>query len=242
LHNVNLLAGRSEQRHIQMKFPCSGVILAGGENKRFLGKNKALFPLDNQRIIDRIYSVFTSIFDDIVLVTNAPDLYLGIDATIVSDIFSVRSSMTGIHAGLFYAANPYAFVAACDMPFLKIDLVLYLVSQIRENIDVIIPETVSGLEPLCAIYAKDCQSLLERKILEKKLKIQQIFNKSRIRKIPETVLKRFDPDLVSFFNINAPKDLETAKNKVDELTGESEGDKHGRHKADSTNQAAPAVL
>jgi molybdenum cofactor guanylyltransferase len=226
----------------QMKYPCSGIILAGGENKRFFGENKALLALDGKRIIDRIYSVFTSLFDDIVLVTNTPESYLEFDATVVSDIFPVRSSMTGIHAGLFYAAHPHAFVAACDMPFLQSGLVSYLASQIRENIDVVIPETEKGLEPLCAVYARDCIGLLERKILEHKFKIQQIFNKNRVRKIPEPALRKHDPDLVSFFNVNSSGDLETAKQKLHTFTGQEErGMRHGSCETDSTNQTAPAV-
>ena len=205
-----------------MKCPYSGIILAGGENKRFFGENKALLAIDGIRIIDRIYSVFTSLFDDIILVTNTPESFLEFDATLVSDLFPVRSSMTGIHAGLFYAAHPHAFVAACDMPFLKSSLVSYLTSQIRENIDVVIPETLKGLEPLCAVYAKNCLSLLERKILEHKFKIQQIFNKNRIRKIPETALRKHDPDLASFFNVNSSGDLEAARQKFHTLTGQEE--------------------
>ncbi len=225
-----------------MKCPCSGIILAGGENKRFFGENKALLALDGKTIIDRIYSVFTSLFDDIVLVTNTPESYLGFDATIVRDLFPVRSSMTGIHAGLFYAAHPHAFVAACDMPFLQSGLVSYLASQIRENIDVVIPKTEKGLEPLCAVYARDCIGLLERKILEHKFKIQQIFNKNRVKKIPEAVLRKYDPDLASFFNVNSSGDLKTAKQKLSAFTEQKEkGEGHGACKTDSTNQTASAV-
>ena len=98
--------------------PCTGVILAGGENRRFSGKNKAFVQVAGKRILDHIYGVFSDLFEEIILVTNNPLQYLEWDFNIVTDLFSIRSSLTGIHAGLFYATNPHAFFAACDTPFL----------------------------------------------------------------------------------------------------------------------------
>ncbi|MEZ4551609.1 MAG: NTP transferase domain-containing protein [Desulfobacterales bacterium] len=96
---------------------CTGVILAGRLNTRFSGKNKAFIRFGDHRVIDHIYAVFRSVFDEIILVTNQPAAYLGFDLTIVTDIFAARSSLTGIHTGLFYARTPFIFVTACDTPF-----------------------------------------------------------------------------------------------------------------------------
>ena len=200
-----------------MEPQCSGVILAGGQNKRFNGKNKAFCEINGQRIIDRIFTVFRSIFDDIILVTNSPEFYLNWDVTIVADIYPIRSSITGIHTGLFYARHPYAFCAACDAPFLKKELIECIISRIEPNIDLVLPETRAGLEPLCAVYSKESLNLMALKIQEEKLKIQRVFSKKRIRKIPESVIKKVDPDLVSFFNVNRPEDFEIAKKMASEF-------------------------
>jgi molybdenum cofactor guanylyltransferase len=194
-----------------MEFPCSGVILAGGENKRFSGENKALCRVNGKRTIDRIYDVFRRVFKDIILVSNTPSLYLEWDVTIVSDILPLRSSLTGIHTGLFYAETPYAFFSACDTPFLKQELVERIVSQIEDRFDAIIPQTRAGMEPLCAVYAKRSLHRVEKNILENKLKIQRIFKKHRIKAIPEAYIRKYDENLVSFFNINTPEDLAVAE-------------------------------
>ncbi|HAY39257.1 MAG TPA: molybdenum cofactor guanylyltransferase, partial [Desulfobacteraceae bacterium] len=102
-----------------MKNKFTGVILAGGKNSRFSGKNKALVRIGGKRILDRIYEVFTILFDKIILVTNDPLQYMEWDFDIVTDIFPIRSSLTGIHTGLFYITTPYAFFVACDIPFIK---------------------------------------------------------------------------------------------------------------------------
>jgi molybdopterin-guanine dinucleotide biosynthesis protein A len=193
-----------------MKFPCTGVILAGGMNTRFSGQCKAFLSVGGKRIIDHLYSIFNALFEDILLVTNDPHKYLEWDINIVTDLFPVRSSLTGIHAGLFYTLNPFAFFAACDTPFLKRELVETIISSIEPSVDVVIPETPAGLEPLCAVYSKECLKPVEQHIIQNKFKIQQLFQKRRVKKIPEKILREKDPDLMSFFNINTPEDLDKA--------------------------------
>ncbi len=198
-----------------MKFPCTGVILAGGLNTRFFGMDKAFIRVGGKRILDRIYGVFTDLFNEIILVTNNPLQYIAWDFNIVTDIFPSRSSLTGIHAGLFFATNPYVFFAACDIPFLKKEVVETIVDAVESRVDVVIPETSAGLEPLCAVYSKQLLKPAEQHLVQQKFKIQGIFRKNRIKKIPETVLREKDSDLISFLNINTSSDLARAEEKLE---------------------------
>jgi molybdenum cofactor guanylyltransferase len=186
---------------------CSGVILAGGMSTRFNGRDKATIEINGKRILDHILAVYSDVFTEIILVTNTPQAYLDWNLLMVTDLFTVRSSLTGIHAGLFYASRPFVFVSACDAPFLKQELVYLLISQARPGADAVMPETAKGLEPLCAVYSKSCLNTVEAHIRQEKLKIQQVFHKSRINRIPEARLRKTDPDLISFININTPEDL-----------------------------------
>jgi len=194
-----------------MKLKCSGIILAGGQNTRFSGKNKALFHIGGKSIIDHIYSVFDKLFQEIILVTNDPLNYLEWDLNIVTDLFPVQSSLTGIHAGLFYATRPFAFITACDTPFLKKELAETIVRSIEPGIDIVIPETSKGLEPLCAVYSKKCIKPIERDIARQELRIQQFFRNVHIKHLSEKILRKKDPDLKSFININTPGDLVRAR-------------------------------
>ena len=191
--------------------PCTGVILAGGENRRFSGKNKAFVQVAGKRILDHIYSVFSDLFEEIILVTNDPVQYLEWDFNIVTDLFPVRSSMTGIHAGLFYAGNPYAFIAASDSPFIKKEVVETILNNIESRVDVVVPETSEGLEPLCALYSKECLNPIKQQLEKETFKIDLFFQKVRVKKIPEKMLREQDPDLISFININTPADLARAE-------------------------------
>ena len=110
-----------------MKIPCTGVILSGGLATRYDGTEKALLRVGGIRLLDRIYDIYAELFEEIILVTNSPEKFLQWDLMIVPDLFQIRSSLTGIHAGLFFMTNPFAFISACDTPFLKKEVVLYLV-------------------------------------------------------------------------------------------------------------------
>jgi molybdopterin-guanine dinucleotide biosynthesis protein A len=194
-----------------MKKKCTGVILAGGRNRRFGGRNKALIDIGGRLVLDRLYSVFKSLFQEIILVTNDPFSYLKWDLEIVTDLFPYRSSITGIHAGLFFATNPYVFITACDVPFLEKELVGALVNFIGTGIDAVIPQTSKGLEPLCSVYSTNCIKPVEQQIQRQQFQIQRLYSKIRTKYIPESVLREIDPGLRSFCNINTPEDCAMAE-------------------------------
>src|SRR5210317_466024 len=196
------------------KFHSSGVILSGGLAARYDGTEKALLQVGGVRILDRIYDIYSELFEEIILVTNSPEKFLEWYLLIVSDLFRIRSSLTGIHAGLFSMTNPFAFISACDTPFLKKEMVETVIEKIEPQIDIVMPETSAGLDPLCAAYSKRCLNSAQHHLEQEKLKVIKAFRKSRIKTISEKVLRTIDPDLRSFFNINTADDLQRAEEMI----------------------------
>ena len=194
-----------------MKYPCSGIILSGGLNTRMGGKDKAFLSVGNQTIIDRLYNTFEGLFDEVLLVTNNPLQYLSWDLTIVTDLFPIRSPLTGIHAGLFHASASHAFITACDTPFLKKKLIRALLAQLEPKWDVIIPVTEKGNQPLCAVYSKRCIKPIEHQLKNEDPKILKFYPKVNVKEIPEKQLRSADPHLISFVNINTPEDFSASE-------------------------------
>jgi molybdopterin-guanine dinucleotide biosynthesis protein A len=194
-----------------MNNSCSGVILAGGLSTRYGGENKALLRVGGIRIMDRLFAIYKELFDQIIIVTNNPLEFLEWDALIVTDLFPVRSSLTGVHAGLFYASHPFAFFSACDTPFLKKEVVETVLEHIDPADDFVIPKTSEGFEPLCAAYSRRCLKPAEDHLRSNKFKIQLALKNCHIKMVPEERLRARDPDLVSFFNVNTPEDLARAE-------------------------------
>jgi len=206
---------------------CSGVILAGGLGTRFDGRNKALMKWDGRPLLDHIRQAFEDFFQEIVLVTNAPARFADWDMTLVTDLFDVRSSLTGIHAGLFYASQPFAFVTACDTPFLQPAMIRLLLENADSDTDVVIPQTEMGLEPLCAVYSQRCLQPITQRLQRGDFRIRSFFRQMRIRHVPAERLRQADPDLRSFYNINTPADLAKARQQFLGSPGKPEPEQEG---------------
>ncbi|MCX5848887.1 MAG: molybdenum cofactor guanylyltransferase [Deltaproteobacteria bacterium] len=189
-----------------MKKDMTGIILAGGRNSRMKAP-KAFLEINGIRLIDNILAVYQGIFSEIIIVTNDPLSYTEFsDTAIVTDIYKGKGPLGGIYTGLFYAANNYSFVAACDMPFLNKDLIIYLTEQVGKH-DIIVPQLPDGFQPLHAIYSQNCLSHIKKLLNADKLKITGFYKEVRLLNIPEEKIKPFNKDGRLFLNINTPEDL-----------------------------------
>jgi molybdopterin-guanine dinucleotide biosynthesis protein A len=188
----------------------TGLILAGGKNSR-MGVNKAFLEIGGKRLIDNILDVYRQIFNEIIIVTNDPLTYTGFpDTMVVTDIYKGKGSLGGIYTGLFYAKNDYSFVAACDMPSLNKDFILYMIGLIDKH-DIIVPELPEGFQALHAIYSRRCLPSIKKLILADKLKIAGLYKEMRMLKLSDAQIKPFNPDGRLFLNINTPEDLNASR-------------------------------
>ena len=188
----------------------TGIILAGGKNSR-MGTNKAFLQLDRIRLIERIIGVLSELFPEIIIVTNDPLSYTQLSsAVIVTDIYKNKGALGGIYAGLFYASENYSFITACDMPFISKDLIAYL-ARLTNNHDIIVPEGADGMQPLHAVYSKNCLAPIKKNLEADKLKITGFYKGLRVLTVTEEKLQSFNEDGKTFLNINTPKELDKLK-------------------------------
>lgn len=203
----------------------TGVILAGGESRR-MGSDKSLLPLDGERFIERTYQLMAGLFDEVLIVTNSPDLYSDIPCRKVPDLYRGKGALAGIHAGLHYASQPQIFVVACDMPFLQAELIRHLCQENRD--DVLIPRTHDGLEPLHACYSKACLPAMEAVLNNDGRRIVDFFPQVRVAELPAITWQSYDPEGLSFRNINTPQDYfalrEAKPEQLQEIQGSLSGD------------------
>ncbi len=174
------------------------------------GEPKALIPLGRRRIVERVVDAVAPAVDDLLVVTNTPDLYAFLGLPMVGDVYADHGSLGGIYSGLKAAAGDVAFTVACDMPFLHPDVVRLVVERAGEG-DVVIPRVGGQWETLHAAYAKRCLPHIETRLVQGQLKIVGFFEEVRVVEIPEADIARYrDPALV-FMNVNTPEELERAR-------------------------------
>ena len=195
---------------------CAGIILSGGLNRRMSGRNKAFLMIQGRSFLDIIVRVVRSCFQECVLSTRNPSEYGQVDLKVVRDILPFRGSMTGIHAGLNHIRAEFGFCTACDTPFLKKDVIKILADEIESGVDVVVPASGSYFQPLCAVYSRRCAGLIEKQLLNGDPKVDHLFDQLNVKKVPYERIRSVDPELVSFFNINSPQDLEIAQQIIPE--------------------------
>lgn len=185
------------------------LILAGGESRR-MGTNKSFVSLAGKPMIEVVTAKIKEIFSlPPMLITNSPQLYSYLGLKMVEDIIKGKGPLGGIHAGLSNSPSQFNFIFGCDMPFLNRDLIQYMIKQIGEE-DLIIPRHGVCLEPLHAIYSKNCLASIEEILNKGALKIQSFFPQVKIHYIEEREIQQFEPHLKCFSNINTRQDLEDA--------------------------------
>jgi molybdenum cofactor guanylyltransferase len=203
----------------------SCIILAGGKSSR-LGRNKIIEKLGNKSLLERVISCLSSMEAATILVvardSAVPPLENYPQIKIVEDIYAGKGSLGGTYTGIRVSETFYNLVVAGDMPFLNIDLLRYMVNQ-SENYDVVIPRTEEGLlEPLHAVYSKNCLAPMEYLIQQNRLSILELFPMVKVRYVDSQQIHRFDRKHLSFFNINTEAELQTGQGLVEKEDSKSD--------------------
>ncbi|HEY7041246.1 MAG TPA: molybdenum cofactor guanylyltransferase [Methylomirabilota bacterium] len=188
----------------------TGVIQAGGRSTRMGGQPKALMELGGRRIIDRVADVVRRVADDVLVVTNTPELYAWLDLPMVPDAFPDHGSLGGIYSGLRAARGDVAFTVACDMPFL-VPEVARLVTDRAGEADVVAPQVAGQWETLHACYGKACLQPIETRLRAGRLQIVGVYDDVRVLAVGESEVARFRAPEVVFMNVNTPDELEAAR-------------------------------
>jgi molybdenum cofactor guanylyltransferase len=186
----------------------SAVILTGGKSSR-MGRPKALLPFNGEPLIVHIVRALHQLFPDIVVVAAPEQELPQLPATLVRDEVPFQGPVGGIYYGLKAAFGEYCFVTSCDVAFLNFSLISNLLSQISDH-DVVVPYWENRFQPLHAVYRKSVLALLKEQLERGELRPIFLYDKVRTYKVGEEEIRRFDPEGLSFLNMNTPEDYQSA--------------------------------
>ncbi len=186
----------------------TAVILTGGKSSR-MGRPKALLPFAGEPLIAHVVRGLNRMFAEAVVVA-APEQELPLlPAVLVRDEVAYQGPVSGIYHGLKASTKEVCFVTSCDAPFLNRQLIAHLLSQISDY-DVVVPFWQERLQPLHAVYRTNVAPLLKEQLERGELRPIFLYDKVRTRRVNEEEIRRFDPEGLSFLNMNSPQDYETA--------------------------------
>ena len=180
-------------------------ILAGGRSSR-LGFDKTKIKISGVSIIDMIDKNIGTLFNERFIVVKKKDKIITDRFKIVEDISDVAAPIIGIITALQSSSSDKNFICACDMPFIKRELVEYLLDF--DGYDAICPYYYNHYEPLCCVYNKTFLEIAEYYFKNGEFSLHKILENTNVKKVDLEILKRYDQELVSFVNINTMVDLE----------------------------------
>ncbi len=173
-----------------------------------MGQDKAWIELDGEPLIARVAGVLKQVADEVLIVANDPR-YASLGLRVVPDRFPDGGALGGIATGVSAATYDRVLVAACDMPFLSVEVWRVLLDH-RYEADVVIPKVANEFETMHALYTKACVAPMERALAAGKMRVISFFDEVRVQTIAERELRVADPTLRSFTNVNTPEELATA--------------------------------
>ena len=202
----------------------TAAVLAGGQSRR-MGTDKALLPLVPggppllRLVLDRVAAVT----DDVLVVASGRPGYDAFGVPVVPDRFPDGGTLGGIATAIGAADGANVLVVACDMPFLSTALLRWMAGRPRDY-DVLVPrlpgESRQGsgfvYQTLHAIYGARCLLPIERRLAQGQRQVIGFFEEVRVQSFGLEEVRRFDPDLRSFFNANTPEAAAEARKLLTE--------------------------
>lgn len=186
----------------------SGIVLAGGRSLRF-GRNKVVEQLSGKTLVQRVLENLKPLVEQFLVVTSQEMASLSFPegTEVLVDKYPGKGPLSGIYTGLSAAKYEHSIVVGCDMPLLNRGLLQYLMEQAQGK-DVVVPRLNSQVEPLHAVYAKSCLTVIKEHLDQGQLEIRALYSRLNIHYVEAEECRILDPEMLSFININNQNDLE----------------------------------
>lgn len=189
--------------------PVTGFVVAGGRSQR-MGRDKALLPWGGSTLLDDSISRLREVSDDIRILSGPEPRYADRGVPVITDVPTEESgSLVGVLSGLLALERPVGLFLAVDLPHVPVFLLRHLVS-LAEGVDVVVPLSPAGPEPLCAVYSRACLEPVRDAVSRDDLKMTGFWSDVRVRQLAAEELRAFGDPARLFLNLNVPADYERA--------------------------------
>src|SRR4051812_15842336 len=191
--------------------PLTVTILAGGRGSRMGGVDKAALALHGRPLLEHVLAAVSPLAREILVVANDDRLASDARLTVIRDPEPHAGVLPALLAALDAATSELMLLVACDMPFLTRPLIESLAHQASDH-DVVLPNVEGHEQPMHAIYRVDaCRAAVRAALDRGDRRMISFLADVRALIVHEDELRRLDPELRSFFNVNTPDDLALAR-------------------------------
>ena len=186
---------------------CTAIILAGGDSRR-MGRDKANLPFAGKTLIQTVIATMQQLFPAIIVSVREPRPEIGLPQ--VCDMHADGGPLTGLVTTLGRIATPWAFVVACDMPFVSPAMVEQL-AQHRAQQQAVIPLVHGQVQPLAAFYAINALPWMRASLALGDKSLMGAISHLNVSYVDESQILKADPQLRSFFDLDTVQDVAIAQ-------------------------------
>jgi molybdopterin-guanine dinucleotide biosynthesis protein A len=192
----------------------SAVILAGGKSSR-MGFDKQHLQIKNRYLLRLHGEVLARKFEQLIVVTNTPELYRDTPFTLVSDEIRGGGPLSGIHIGLKTATSRYVYLLACDMPNVHLDYISFMQRHLHGRAtSACVTRFGDWIEPFNAFYSRDLLPSIETYLASGEKSLFQFLRAENTLYIPEQDARRFSPGWEMFLNLNTREEFEDWRGRL----------------------------
>ena len=175
-----------------------------------MGRDKALLPLDDKTLLEHVIFSMQQIFPKVIVCVRAPRA--GVELSQVCDEQTGSGPLAGLAAGLAKVDTPWAFVVACDMPYISSQLI-ELIDKYRFEHQAVVPVVCGYPQPMAAFYSVGCLDVIRQALAGKDKSLRGVLRQLDVCYVDEAGMN--DAALHSFVDLDTPEDYAAAiKNGV----------------------------
>jgi molybdopterin-guanine dinucleotide biosynthesis protein A len=189
---------------------CTAIVMAGGDSSR-MGTDKASLLLDGQTLLQSVITTMQQLFPQVIVSVRQPRS--GINLPQVCDEQPDGGPLAGLVASLGQITTPWAFIVACDMPFV-VPEVVELLAGYRSQHQAVVPVVHGHPQPLAAFYAASCLAPLRASLAAQQYSLRGVLKQLDVRYVDEAKMLEAGPHLRSFFDLDTPQDFAQAMNRL----------------------------
>jgi len=190
--------------------PIFAGVLVGGTSSR-MGTPKSLLRLQETTFLEHVISVTGQRAEQTVLLGSGPTPRVSPDIDQLEDVPGLAGPIAGIMAALIHRPDVCWLITACDMPYVRIEAVDWLLNERGSDRWAVLPViSPQRFERLLAVYEPQSRVLLERIAARGQRSLEGLANEPRVHSPtpPEPLHK-------CWTNVNTPDELRQLKRDTD---------------------------
>jgi molybdenum cofactor guanylyltransferase len=196
----------------------AAFILAGGASSR-MGRDKGLMEFLGVPLIVRTARLIEPLVATVTIV-GPPERYGAFGLRVIADRDTAEKEsgghtqgpLAGIAGALASTFAPWNLILASDLPYLTRDWLNWLLARIAESqSQILVPRTRRGLEPLAAVYRRECATPIAQALSRGVRKVTNALAELQVQIVEESEWRKIDPDGRVLTNMNTPADYDEAR-------------------------------